>query len=152
MHDEDNAIGLNVINRSGSSWHAYGDKRLLDSVGKTNLAICRSAIQTSAAEIYTAWLKRSVIPPSSYGALKLLPLLVNNASNQTLPPLFTPQGERRYYVTNRWTWSFTRYFTYLATITKCEVSGMWDYPIVQGPKPVIGQGEVGEPEGDEKVR
>ena len=52
MHDEDNAIGLDVTNLHGSpSWRMFCNKRLLDTVDETNRNLATTAVQTSADEI-----------------------------------------------------------------------------------------------------
>ena len=43
MHDEDNAIGLNVENPRGEKFRAFGDKRLLNPGSQTGLKACQNA-------------------------------------------------------------------------------------------------------------
>ena len=68
MHDEDNAIGLDVVDSQGAKWKMYGDKRLLDSEDDENRKRCQAAVQTSANEIFAAWKSGTMPPVDSYGA------------------------------------------------------------------------------------
>ena len=89
MHDEDNTIGLQVSNPSGSAkWSMYGDKRLLDSVDKQNLAFCTQAIQTSANEIFTAWKTKTVPSIESFGVWQIPCTLHSAGGPPALAPLF----------------------------------------------------------------
>jgi hypothetical protein len=56
MHDEDSGNGLTVTNAAGSTWRAYGDKRLLDAVSKDNAAMVVRAAQASANDVAAAFM------------------------------------------------------------------------------------------------
>ncbi|CAL7960613.1 hypothetical protein GAMM_170025 [Gammaproteobacteria bacterium] len=55
QHDEDNAHGLEVTNKRGDKWTAYGDKRCYDDINKQNREILAEAMQKSADEIAYAF-------------------------------------------------------------------------------------------------
>ena len=76
MHNEDSAIGLDVTNRRGDSWRGIGDDYLDDvPAGVETKRLCIEAIQTSANEVYEAFMSKIVIPEELFGALKLVPIL-----------------------------------------------------------------------------
>ena len=122
MHDEDNAIGLEVSNPSGKeTWHMYGDKRLLDEEDKENLAFCGQAIQMSADEIYDAWKTGNVPKVESFGVWNIAPTLESAREPQTLAPLFGFKDgpPRRANVENRRDKSFTIDYSYTRTALDC---------------------------------
>lgn len=120
MHDEDCAIGLEVSNKRGDKWTAFGDKRLLDKVNETNLKYCREAIQASADEVCEAWKhpegEMKKIKPEDYQALKIAPTVESaRAIDQKFVPLFAfaekyENLERRVDVNNRRKREFTRHW------------------------------------------
>ncbi len=57
MHDEDSAHGLQVKNKDGRHWRAFGDKRLLDSVSAANREEVTKAVQASADDVWRAFLR-----------------------------------------------------------------------------------------------
>lgn len=129
MHDEDNAIGLQVANPRGATWHAYGDKRYLDSVNADNRNHAFNALQISTAEIFTAW-KTGLVPEyGKYRAWEEAPTLDSAGGNQELAPLFRPDGARRLSLQNRRAWSFTNFYTYATTLIEIAAGDLWDYPI-----------------------
>ncbi|KAF8330643.1 hypothetical protein F5887DRAFT_974995 [Amanita rubescens] len=132
MHDEDNAIGLNVTNPNGDKWMAYGDKRALDEVDKKNLDLCVQAVQASADEIYKAFSTRIAPKSSNYAAWNYAPTLLSAAGPQALAPLFElikGELERRRVITHRRIWDFTTDYWFWATALECKLSGLWNYPI-----------------------
>ena len=130
MHDEDNAIGLQVKNSFGTTWTAYGDKRLLDTVDSDNAEQCLHALQASADEIFEAWQsKKQPAPGDTYAALRYAPDLKSAQGPQTLAPLFLPDGKRRSSVWDRQTHEFTDLYTFPSTIVAVEVGGLWKYPM-----------------------
>ncbi|MCJ1401447.1 hypothetical protein MMC11_004660 [Xylographa trunciseda] len=130
MHDEDNAIGLQVKNSFGTTWTAYGDKRLLDPVDADNAKQCLLALQASADEIFEAWQsKKSPVPSTAYAALRYAPDLTSAHGPQILAPLFLPDGKRRSSVWDRRTHEFTDLYTFPSTIIAVEVGGLWKYPM-----------------------
>ncbi|KAI9760578.1 MAG: hypothetical protein M4579_001547 [Chaenotheca gracillima] len=129
MHDEDNAIGLEVRNPAGESWRAYGDKRLLDEVDHENKNRCWNALRASVDEIHEAW-KSGVVPDkSTFKAWEHAPTLESVFGHQELAPLFTPQGERREDISDRRTWKFISDWTEFGTSAKIYSSNIFDYPI-----------------------
>ena len=135
MHDEDNAIGLKVVNPKGFSWRMYGDKRLLDEVDRDNRNLAVKAIQASADEIYQAWSTGKMPASDTYQAWQYAPTLESaRANTQKLAPLFTFEDKprRRADITKRRTWEFTSSYWYWSTIAECIKSGLWKYPITLG--------------------
>ena len=88
MHDEDCAIDLNVKNRRGDHWKAYGDKRILDTVDDKSKKIRMEAVQPSANEVYAVW-KGGVVPTSDkFDFQDLVPVLDEDViKNQDLAAL-----------------------------------------------------------------
>jgi hypothetical protein len=101
MHDEDCRVGLNVVNRQGTRWRAYGDNRYLDNVTIENKIMVGVAIQASIDEIYTAFLS-GIVPAeeeASYQALAHVPTLrpdnVANDPGRNYPGLFNSDASLR---------------------------------------------------------
>lgn len=135
MHDEDNAIGLDVVNPQGDSWHAYGDKRLLDTADTKNAELAHLAVQTSADEIYKAWTTGQVPSADNYGAWQYAPTLESAAAQtQALQPLFLNGSpvSRRADITKRRDVQRTTDYWYGTTAALCAKSGLWTYPITLG--------------------
>ena len=157
MHDEDNAIGLQVSNPSGCTWHCYGDERLLSPVGKDNLDMCHAALCASVKEIYDAYCccrqekpeecgkekePEALLNPAKeeeeeeeftgYAAWAFAPILsaVRQPQNQTLKPLFVlkaGQIKRRADIADRRDQRYTTHFWYSSTVVECYDSGLWDW-------------------------
>ncbi|MCJ1287580.1 hypothetical protein MMC26_006932 [Xylographa opegraphella] len=124
MHDEDNAIGLQVKNSFCTTWTAYGDKRLLDKVDAANAQQCLLALQASVDEIFEAWRSKKSPPAgATYTALRYTPDLAAAQGEQALAPLFRPDGQRRSSVWDRRTHEFTDLYTFPSTIVAFEVGG-----------------------------
>jgi hypothetical protein len=108
MHDEDCAYGLSVEDPKGVSWIMYGDKKYRDPENTSNKNRCCSALQTSADEIYDAWVGK---PPSArFQAWDYAPTL-ESAHKQSAAPLFRVCGkdvERRKVIEDRTLHEFTR--------------------------------------------
>lgn len=91
MHDEDSRNGLTVTNAAGDTWHAYGDKCLLNAASKDNRAMVVRAAQASADDIATAFMSGEL----HHSALQLIPNLAELAKPETAnkpvnpSPLFT---------------------------------------------------------------
>ena len=135
MHDEDNAIGLDVVNPKGSSWHMYGDKRLLDKADLENRNLVIQAVQASADEIFQAWSTQQMPAPNSYQAWQYAPTLDSaRATTQALATLFTFENppQRRLDIKKRREWQFTLDYWYSSTAIACNTSGLWKYPITLG--------------------
>ncbi|KAK9435842.1 phosphatidylcholine-hydrolyzing phospholipase C [Metarhizium brunneum] len=135
MHDEDCALGLKVANKN-SSWQAYGDKRLLDSVNKENLLQCQTAMLISAQEVYSAWKSRKEIASSDFEVWKTVPTKESAMGGQIVAPLFKlgKSGkwgdlERRSSLKNRREWKFTTGWTTAGTLADKYATGAWNYPM-----------------------
>ena len=130
MHDEDNAISLNVENLQNQKFKAYGDKRLLSPDNATSLAACKSAVTASAAEIYEAW--HTGEAPMDFKAWHFAPMLESalDAAAQELKPLFIDKNgvQRRSDIRDRRDSSLTTDFWYWSTALDCKSSGRWKYP------------------------
>ncbi|KAM0165128.1 hypothetical protein ACHAPG_000381 [Botrytis cinerea] len=137
MHDEDCAVGLSVKDSSGKAWTMYGDKRLLDDANSDNFGRCQEAVQTSANEIYDAWIGTK--KTSDFKALDLAPTLESAlGTDQELAPLFKVQGNevlRRENIKDRRNHtSTTPSWSYRGTYDECGKSGWWKHPItLDGP-------------------
>ena len=55
MHDEDGLFGLNVRNRRGDQWVAYGDGLLFHGKSDENRRIAMEAVQISASQVFEAF-------------------------------------------------------------------------------------------------
>lgn len=91
MHDEDSYNGLVVQDNSANptSWIAYGDKRLNDTLNATNFSRARNAVQISLNEVINALSARD--PSPTYGALVLTPnlsLVANATDTRNWSPLY----------------------------------------------------------------
>ncbi|MFJ7316288.1 phospholipase [Pseudomonas sp. NPDC098747] len=93
MHDEDSKFGLKVHNGRGDQWRAYGDKRYFDASDADNRIQVNQAVQTSADEVFAAYLSGNLPAPSTFAALQHLPDL-SAALNLTnnFSPLFRTEG------------------------------------------------------------
>ena len=130
MHDEDNAIGLQVSDPSGEGWKCYGDKRALDEANELNLKRCVAAVQASADEIYVAYSTGEAPAPSAYAAWKIAPTLESARSpEQELVELFTSDMKRRQDIAQRRLRKFTDEWEYVTTYVACKTSGYWHHPI-----------------------
>lgn len=132
MHDEDCAIGLRVRSRDQQSWTCFGNKRALDNANQKNMQRCVAAVQTSADEIYRAYVTKRI--PSTYAALEIAPTLDSARSkDQPLAPLFkfqvTGTLDRRADIKKRRNWQFTDDWSFSTTAFLCKTSGYWNYPI-----------------------
>jgi hypothetical protein len=149
MHDEDNAIGLEVTSSQGTEWWCYGDKRALDKADDTNLKRCQDAVQASATEIYNAWTSKIKPSKDQYQAWSFAPTLESAGGPQVLQALFTVKGTdvwRRTKLTNRRDTSKTNSgWTYIGTYQDAESSGCWNYPITMDCCSG-GKGQFSEPE------
>jgi len=71
MHDEDNQYGLNVINKKGTSWYAYGDGYFFHPNAAMHRYMMNKIIQASADAIFKTY--QTGIIPSHYDELDLVP-------------------------------------------------------------------------------
>jgi hypothetical protein len=51
MHDEDCLFGLNVTNKNGDRWTAYGDKRYMDDVNRDSRVVTAACVQAAVNEV-----------------------------------------------------------------------------------------------------
>lgn len=79
----------------------YGDKRLGDTVNKTNMRYCNEAIQKSADEIYDCWKTQKtqktqkIAAPSSFGVWQIAPTLASANATQGCCPSSSGVRARR---------------------------------------------------------
>jgi hypothetical protein len=127
MHNEDSFEGLNVTNKNGDHWKAYGDKRLLDSDSAANAAMVTKAVQASADDVWAAFetgdLRTSAlaIVPDLARLLDVRDGIKDPSTAQTYSPLFRMQDGklcRRTDVTNlrdfTWTSDWWGWTTFIA--------------------------------------
>lgn len=69
MHDEDSRWGLALENKNGHKWKGYGDKRIADSYNVKGRIIAEMMVQTSADEVYEAFLTGERPQPDEFQAL-----------------------------------------------------------------------------------
>lgn len=126
MHDEDSYNGLVVQDNSANptSWIAYGDKRLNDTLNATNFSRARNAVQISLNEVINALSKRD--PSPTYGALALTPnlsLVANATDTRNWSPLYIAvngTAQQRVVLTDLRCRSWSDDFLYASTY--------WDMP------------------------
>ncbi|EKM58568.1 uncharacterized protein PHACADRAFT_207388 [Phanerochaete carnosa HHB-10118-sp] len=113
---------LALMQPSGETWTAYGDKRALDAVNKENLERCLAAVQASADEIYAAYLTRQVPNPVDFRAWNHAPTL----------------DLRRLDIENRRQAQFTSDWWFDTTAVSIKSSSWWGYPMsLDGPRKII---------------
>lgn len=85
MHDEDNKYGLNVTNKRGEKWIAYGDGWLSDEQSRANYQMAVAAVQASVNHIFEAFEKPHETS-SSDRVTDYIPFVDPNARNNS--PMF----------------------------------------------------------------
>lgn len=86
MHDEENRLGLNVVNEEGSSWTAYGDNYLFKKEAELQRSILLQSMQRSADSIYDTFESGNL--PEYFSELKLVPLHEKIEQLNQISPLF----------------------------------------------------------------
>lgn len=86
MHDEDNRLGLNVVNQEGNFWTAYGDNYLFTDQAELQRMILLQAMQRSANSIYDTFESGNF--PEQFSELKLVPILEKVEQLNQTSPLF----------------------------------------------------------------
>ncbi|KTC83481.1 hypothetical protein [Legionella cincinnatiensis] len=86
MHDEDNRLGLNVVNQEGTFWTVYGDNYLFKEEAELQRIILLQAMQRSADNIYDTFESGNF--PEHFSELKLVPLLKEVEQLNQTSPLF----------------------------------------------------------------
>ncbi|WP_115706957.1 phospholipase [Legionella sainthelensi] len=86
MHDEDNRLGLNVVNQEGTFWTAYGDNYLFKEEAELQRIILLKAMQRSADSIYDTFESGNF--PEHFNELKLVPLFKEVEQLNQTSPLF----------------------------------------------------------------
>jgi hypothetical protein len=90
MHDEDNKLGVNVTNRNGDIWTAYGDDSYATAPDSTNRKLQYQALQASADEIYQCYRTGLYPQPAESKVTGYIPV-VNNAPNSNYDhPQYAP--------------------------------------------------------------
>jgi len=131
MHEEDNALGLQVENPEGKKWTAYGDSKLLDAVDRDNLARCHDALMASTKEVFDAWNSGQVPSADSFGAWRHAPIIQTAFSEKNHAPLFNGDGYPRKDINNRWDRSYKGWwgFTYPSLWVQLKMSPKFKEPI-----------------------
>lgn len=133
MHDEDSKYGLSVQNARGQKWTAYGDKRLLDSDSKDELAIVVSAVQASANEVWEAYKTGKVRVQEEMEALALIPDLVkvrDVSTRENSSPLFIVKDgtvQCRKSLSDRNCYEWTSYWVAPTTLAELKALGFLGY-------------------------
>jgi len=77
MHDEDNKFGLQVENKLGDKWVAYGDSRYRDWPNAANRRIMKRALQQSIDDVWNAFQTGVVTTESK--VLSFLPTIIDSS-------------------------------------------------------------------------
>ena len=124
QHDEECRFGLNVTNKKGDTWSAYGDQRYLDDVNAASRVIVEECVQASVDEIL-AVLVNGNFPGgtspwggdgTSYSAYQYIPIPLT-AKGTNLTPLFnwdsaTQDLQRRADINDLWSLKYIGYNGY----------------------------------------
>ncbi|RHZ46473.1 uncharacterized protein CDV56_103736 [Aspergillus thermomutatus] len=129
MHDEDNAIGLQVSNPHGETWTAYGDKKLLTGDDAENQKRCHQALMASADEVYDAWTSRKPTPIGLFKAWNHAPTLQSAQAKQEHEPLFNPKAQVRTPFEDRRSTNYTSVFNWVGLYMKFRESPVFKEPI-----------------------
>jgi hypothetical protein len=86
MHDEDNRLGLNVVNEEGTSLIVYGDNYLFTQEAELQRIILIQAMQRSVDSIYDSFISGKL--PNDFIELKLVPLFEKIGQMDQSSPLF----------------------------------------------------------------
>ena len=109
QHDEECKYGLNVTNKQGDQWRAYGDKKYLDDVNARSRVICEACVQSSVDEIQAAFVTGTIPTNASmYAASQCIPF-PDEAEGANITPLFKWTGTdllRRKDINNLWGTTF----------------------------------------------
>ncbi|MCC5793048.1 MAG: phospholipase [Legionellaceae bacterium] len=117
MHDEDNIAGLNVHNRLGQHWRAYGDGMLHQAEAEPHREILLDLMQMSADEVFLAFSTGQA--PEVYKELDLLPIYDELWQNGNHAPLFKVKKGRllkRKSNFDREDFRYTRWWNALVTL------------------------------------
>lgn len=93
MHDEDNKVGLWLVNKRGDTWQAFGDSKMFDPNNQLNCKFMLQALQASATEVYEAYKNRPAAAAkdtSTYKAWDITPSAELPGRNHQ--PLFDQNG------------------------------------------------------------
>lgn len=118
MHDEDNKYGLNVTNKRGEKWIAYGDGRLFDEESRENYQMAVAAVQASVNHIFEAF-ERPHETSSSNRVTDYIPFVDPNARNNS--PMFQVKDGilvRRTYLENLGDFTTTSNWFGIETVMK----------------------------------
>lgn len=122
MHDEDNLFRLNVANRQGEYWRAFGDNYLLKEEASTQREIIIKAIQFSADSIFEVY--KTGIMPKEDKSLALLPIYSKIADLNSTNALFKVDKKqhvlRRKSLTNPYDNSYLKYWSSITTLIALE--------------------------------
>jgi hypothetical protein len=98
MHDEDCKFGLNVTNKRGDRWTAYGDRKYLDDVNAAARAIIKECVQAAVDEVAGVMATGRVggtlvsdLSADEYAAARYVPIVDEDAS---FTPMFKWDGSQ----------------------------------------------------------
>lgn len=112
MHYEENKYGVEVHNKQGDSWRAYGDFSYFNPFNGTNKQMLTAILQQSADEVFTAYNSETLPTQSPIKDMLPEPEVFNSESSKDIAPMFywdeqSQQLYRRVDLTNpydnRWT-------------------------------------------------
>lgn len=86
MHNEDNRLGLNVVNEEGMSWVAYGDDYVFKKEAELQRFIILQTLQRSADSIYETFESGTI--PINFSELRLVPMVEKIEQLNQTSPLF----------------------------------------------------------------
>ncbi len=78
QHNEDGDSGLEVANKRGDVWKAYGDGHLFEEVCADTKTKAKEAVQTAVDEIYQAFKTGKTIQPEKSAVYQLIPDATSN--------------------------------------------------------------------------
>jgi len=78
QHNEDGDSGLEVANKRGEVWKAYGDGHLFEEVCEDTKTKAKEAVQTTANEVYQAFTTGKIIQAKESGVYQLIPYATAN--------------------------------------------------------------------------
>lgn len=95
MHNEESAYGLRVHNQRNDHWVSYGDWSYFNKLNDSARSIIREALQTSADEIYDAYLYGDITQPDQTINYVPIPDDINPDDHLDISPLFYWDNETK---------------------------------------------------------
>jgi len=115
MHDEDSRLGLNVTNRRGDRWVAFGDSCLLDPGSARNKQLVSEAMQMGLDGVEGG---------APWAAIDLIPRVDPDPRRPSITPMFSANGThilRRSDLNAPWDRGVTTYWESAGTLTELKV-------------------------------